>query len=596
MESLSRKYDEFGKALAPKSKAGKKIYDFFGYFSLKERLAFYVLLLIFLMSFGLLVKKLNDMITVEVPLFGGTLREGIVGIPRFSNPVLASSDVDKDVASLIYSGLMRVGSEGKLIPDLAENYSVSPDGLTYTFVLKKNLVFHDGSKLSSADVAYTINQVKNPIFKSPRGAAWSGINIETPDDLTVVFHLKSPYALFLESTTLGILPKSLWKKTNDETFPYNELNLAGVGSGPYKVVNVAKNKDSVPTVLTLTAFNSFTLAKPYIKNIKLYFYANEEARSAAYGAGYIDTLSGITAEDVGALNTGKGHIVSFYLPRIFAVFFNQNQESAFTYREVRAALDASLDKEAITRTVLHDYGNAINGTIPPGSFGYASSTNPIKDQPARIASAQALLQQNGWNKVGGVYQKKFTGDPKKKSSSTVVSLAFSISTADTPELKRTAELIRDTWNSLGAKVELKVYEIGDLNQNVIRPRNFDALFFGEIVGRNPDPFFYWHSSERADPGLNIAMYANPAVDKLVDSIRASASDSDRLDKLRKLDTAIKRDQPASFIYAPQYIYLINNRVRGVTPMSLTTPNERFSNIYTWYIDTERVWKIFTKQN
>lgn len=596
LESLSRKYDEFGKRLAPKSKTGKKIYDFLGYFSLRERAVFYVLLLIFIVSFGLLVKKANDLITVQVPIYGGTLREGIVGIPRFSNPVLAVSDVDKDVANLIYSGLMRVGPTGSLTPDLASEYKASSDGLTYTFTLRKDIKFHDGSSVTSSDVAYTVGAIKNPIFKSPRRAAWDQVTVETPDSATVVFHLKTPYALFLENTTFGILPKQLWKKTNDDTFPYSDLNLAGVGSGPYRVTHLSKNKDGVPTVLTLTAFNAFALGRPYIPTIKLHFFSNDAAQSDAYRAGSIDTLSGVSAEDVKDVLTSNSRVVPFYLPRVFAVFFNQNQVPAFTYPEVRRALDASLDKETITDTVLHEYGNAIVGPIPPGSFGYASTTAPALTAPARLASAKALLEGNGWKLVSGVYQKAIATTDKatNKKVTLTVPLSFSIATADTPELKHTAELIRDTWNKLGAKVDLKIYEVGDLNQNVIRPRNFDALFFGEIVGRNPDPYFYWDSSQRKDPGLNIAMYANPAVDKLVASIRVSASSTDRLSKLQQLNTAIAHDTPAAFIYAPQYIYLINNRVQGVTPMSLTSPDERFSNIYTWYIDTERVWKIFKK--
>jgi len=593
LESLSKRYDEFGKAMAPKSKTGKKVYDFLGYFSIKERVVFYTVLCIFVISFGLLLKSLNDRVTVAVPLYGGTLKEGVVGIPRFANPVLAATDVDRDVAALVYSGLMRVGADGTLIPDLAEKYTVSPDGLTYTFSLRKRATFHDGSAVTSEDVAYTIGAVKNPIFKSPVATAWAGVTIETPDTHTVIFHLKAPYALFLEHTTLGILPKQLWKSTNDETFPYSDLNLRGVGSGPYRVTDVRTDKDGVPTSLTLSAFKNFTLGRPYIKTVELKFYTSEESRQNAMRAHTVDAISGVAAESVARAQGSNARVVTFFLPRIFAVFFNQNQVPAFTYREVRVALDTVLSKEHTTRTVLHEYGNMINGPIPPGSFGYASSSVLEKSDAVRLAEAKALLESNSWKLVNGVYQKSFANSDKKKPATTV-SLTFSLATADTPELKRAAELIRDTWTQLGARVDLKIYEVGDLNQNIIRPRTFDALFFGEIVGRNPDPFFYWHSSERKEPGLNIAQYANPVVDTLVQNIRTSADTSVRLEKLRAFEAAVKRDVPAAFIYAPQYIYLMDNTLKGVASASLTYPHERFSNIHTWYIDTERVWKIFSK--
>lgn len=565
-----------------------------GYFSIKERVFLYLLSLIFLISFGLFLREANNLITVSIPARGGTFKEGIVGIPRFANPVLATSDVDRDIAALVYSGLMRPGHDGALIPDLAEQYAISADGLTYTFKIKKGATFHDGSKVTSADVAYTVGQIKNPIFKSPRAGAWNNVAVETPDEETVIFRLKSRYLLFLENTTLGILPKKLWKKENDDTFPYSDLNITGIGSGPYRIADIVKNKSGVPTSLTLSSFRSFTLGEPYIKQINLRFFMNDEALLAAYRSGEVEAISGIPAESVSTLSLKNAGIVPLYLPRVFGVFFNQSRVPAFTYKEVRAALDGSLDKETITREVLKEYGKNISGPIPPGSFGYrpASTTIATTTPASRLVGAKALLEQNQWKLVDGVFQKSFAGADKKKSN--LVSLTFTIATADTPELKKVAEMIRDTWTSLGAKVELKVYEVGDLNQNVIRARNFDSLFFGEIVGRNPDPYFFWHSSQRLDPGLNIAQYANPAVDKLVESLRESADNSDRLTKLHTLDETIRYDVPASFIYAPQYIYVVNNKIRGMEPLSLTTPDERFSNIHTWYIDTERVWKVFSK--
>ena len=96
--------------------------------------------------------KLNQYALVEVPKKGGILTEGVIGTPRFINPVLATSDADRDLTALIYSGLMRISNDGSLEPDLAEKYTVSPDGRRYTFTLKKDSLWHDGKPVTAESV------------------------------------------------------------------------------------------------------------------------------------------------------------------------------------------------------------------------------------------------------------------------------------------------------------------------------------------------------------------------------------------------------------------------------------------------------------
>ena len=122
-----------------------------------RRRLFVVALLLFVISSFLLIVKQSDRYLIEVPRSGGSLTEGIIGRPRFINPVIAKSDADRDMSELIYSGLLRATTEGGLVPDLASGYDVSPDGLTYTFTLRPNPLWHDGEAITSADVAFTID-------------------------------------------------------------------------------------------------------------------------------------------------------------------------------------------------------------------------------------------------------------------------------------------------------------------------------------------------------------------------------------------------------------------------------------------------------
>jgi peptide/nickel transport system substrate-binding protein len=134
--------------------------------------------------------KVNRSFLVEVPDYGGSLTEGVVGAPRFINPLLATSDTDRDLTTLIYSGLMKIDDQGKLIPDIAESYTVSDDELNYVFTIKDNVYFHDGEKLTVDDVIYTIEKAQDPELKSPREANWVGVKVERIDDKTIAFNLK----------------------------------------------------------------------------------------------------------------------------------------------------------------------------------------------------------------------------------------------------------------------------------------------------------------------------------------------------------------------------------------------------------------------
>jgi peptide/nickel transport system substrate-binding protein len=176
-----------------------------------------------------------------------------------------------------------------------------------------------------------------------------------------------------------------------------------------------------------------------------------------------------------------------------------------------------------------------------------------------------------------------------------MTLSFSISTGNVPELTAVADKLKVAWTELGAQVNVLVFEPGDLNQNVIRPRKYDALLFGEVVVRDSDVYPFWHSSERNDPGLNIALYANSSVDKLLEKARGASSRADIESAYKSFDSEIRKDLPAVFLYSPNYTYIIPSLVKAATLSSLATPQDRFLGIRKWYIETDEIWKSFIKQ-
>lgn len=546
-------------------------------FSPSERALLYGFSVILGASVFALIVMLNASVTTTIPGRGGSLVEGVVGTPRFVNPLLAVSDADRDLTSLIYSGLMRATPDNRFIKDLAADISISEDGTSYTFVLRDDARFHDGEPVTAADVAFTIAMAEHPDVKSPRRADWEGVTVEEIDSRTVRITLPRPYAPFLENATLGILPRHLWQDVPIAEFPFHELNARPIGSGPYMIRKVHTGAAGTPERYTLAAFPDFTLGRPLIDSIAFNFYPNEDEIFDAYARGKIEAIAGIAPDN--ATRLGKSpSIIRAPLPRIFGVFYNQSKASALADGSVREALSIALDRNVIIRDNLLGFGVAVEGPVLPGAL---TSPATSTDHLAQFAEAETLLDKAGWKKGDdGVRAKKGTR------------LEFAITTADTVELSGTAESVAKVWRELGADVSVKVFSTSDLSNTAIRPRDYQALLFGEVVGRSLDLFAFWHSSQRNDPGLNLALYANVKADRLLADARRENDPRLRKEEAQEFVQIVEEEYPAAFLYAPEFIYAVPQDLMGVRIGSLTTPSERFLNVYEWHRETERVWDVF----
>ena len=526
--------------------------------------------------------------SVEISTSGGTLIEGVVGTPRFINPVLAVTRADKDMSALIYAGLMRLGDGGSLVPDVAESITVSDDGLTYDVVLKQNVYFHDDTQLTAADVVFTIGHIQNPALTSPHRASFSGVTIEELGEFELNIVLTEPYAPFIENLTVGILPRHIWKDATNEEFPFSQHNSEPIGAGPYKVKRIDRNTSGIPESYVLEPHTAYHHTVPKIAELKITFFPNEALLVNAFNTKMIDSVAGLSAEsfDMLTLEDSSHEILTIPLPRTFALFFNQNKSAVLRDISARKALDAVIPRAELIDTVLKGYGRPLHSPIPEG-FGIDTTTyEPTDSSSTPLDTARDILKKGGWTFNSD--ENEWTKEVDKVS----IPLAVTISTANNPVFESTAEFLRQKWEQLGVHVTVKQFEQSDLTQGIIRPRDYEALLFGTDLGRSLDFYSFWHSSQRNDPGLNVSLYANLTTDSILTEARTNASSTVRTESFIRFSDELLTETPAIFLYSPELMYVFPTAVNGKRFTGLSEPHERFSNIEEWSVETESVWPIF----
>lgn len=546
-------------------------------FGAKEKLLALGLLVLLLTSGAILAHRVSAEYSVSVPSSGGVLREGVVGIPHFINPLLAVSDTDRDLVSLLYAGLMRIESTGTIVPSLAERYETSADGLTYTFVINADARWSDGNPVLADDVLFTISLAKNPTYRSSVRANWEGVVVEKIDERTVKFTLAKPYAPFLDNMTLGILPKHVWQNIVPAEFSLTMFNTRPIGAGPYTLRSFNQTSSGRMSSYTLEANKYYLPHEPFIKTVEFYFYGSESEMLAALRAKKIDAAGSLTAASVADLERDAFKVRHATLPRVFGVFLNQNVSKALADASVRKALELAIDKEALVREVLKGNGEIIHSPIPPKTFG-ALNPSFYEDRTYNPDKARELIAA-----------------AREKNKDLTDGVSLSLTTSGAPELVATARLLAEMWKAVGVDVTVHVFEISDFEQNVLRPRKYDAVLFGEIVGHDPDPFAFWHSSQRNDPGLNIALYTNPTVDKLLEKARTTIDPDERRKTYETFQELLAADNPALFLYSPFYLYVPSPLVHNNANTYISLSADRFADMHMWYIRTKSIWKIFAPE-
>ncbi|MEM9336501.1 MAG: ABC transporter substrate-binding protein [Patescibacteria group bacterium] len=530
--------------------------------------------------------SLNSQFISETPTSGGVLEEGVIGTPRFVNPVLAVTRADQDMTALVYSGLLEVSPEGDLVPDVAESVTVSEDGRTYNIVVRQDVRFHDGVQLTARDVAYTIALIQNPDLKSPLRGNWNGVLVEELGEYELNVVLEEAYSPFIENFTFGILPRHIWDELPIEQLPFSQHNTEPIGSGPFQISEVERNRSGLINTYTLSQFPD--LPDPArLDRVVVRFYENEADVDEALMAGEITSSANLTSGTVRTLNENDYTVTQTTLPRTFGIFFNQNRSIVTRDLDVREALNAAIDREMLIEDVLLGYGVPATGPVPNGFLRETLATSSATVSTSSLEAARAILIAAGWEEAEDSTWQTEIDDIE-------YTLSVTLRTANTPLFEATANAVADRWRELGVLVNVEQFEQADLLQAVIRPREFEALLFGTDLSRAVDLFPFWHSSQKDDPGLNIAQYANIEADAFLETARVSQDEEEVEAALQAVDELIQAEVPALFLFSPVLTYVTSNEFTLPTLSKLSRPHERFMNIENWHAKTGALWPFFNE--
>lgn len=557
-------------------------------------------ILLVLVGVGLLITLLVyvalNFTTVWVASSGGTYVEGLAGAPQFINPLLCQIyEADNDLCALVFNGLTRLDHNGVVVPDLAQRWEVSPDGLSYTFHLRRGVRWHDRQPFTSDDVIFTVKLLQDPDFPgwADWGKLWRTVTVARIDDYTLRFELPAPLAPFLDYTTFGILPSHLLQDVSASELLDHPFNLNPVGTGIYSVGEVITDTGRISHI-TLNANPYYFRQRPLIARIQFKFYPSYQAVYQAYLDEEVQGIGRVAAEN---LADAQAHpdleLFTSVLPRSSLIYLNLASEEVpfFAEPEVRQALLYAIDRQALVDQVLDGQAIVARGPVLPSSWAYTPTVLLYDYDPAQ---AITLLAEAGWEATGVSAPSSIsdTGVTTNTVGSWVKegrALSFSLLVPDDPARLAVAQEIARQWGLIGVRADVELVATGLLSER-LRPRHFQAALVEldlTLVG-DPDPYTFWHQTQIEPPGQNYAGYDNRDMSEILETARLTPDQEARKELYYEFQQLFAQDVPALFLYHPVYTYAVDRYVRGVNVGPIVRPGDRFLGVADWYVRLRRV--------
>lgn len=501
------------------------------------------------------------------PAYGDTLITASLGEPTNLIPILTTDAPSHDVASRIYNGLVRYDGDLNIVGDLASKFVVSPDNLSITFHLRRDVKWHDGHPFTAKDVMFTYKVMVDP--KTP--TAYSGDYLlvkkaEILDDYTFRVTYDKPFAPGLISWSISILPSHLLEGKDITKSP---LLRNPIGTGPYMF------KEWIPGQrIVLIANPNYFNGRPYIQRHVIRFIPDSasmfmELKNLGIDMMGLSPIQYLKQTNYEAFNREfrKYQYLSFSY-----VYLGYNlKHPFFKEKKVRQALTHAIDKREIIEGVLLGQGIEAHGPYKPDMWAY----NPnVKKYEYSKEKAIKLLSEAGFEPGSdGVLMK----DGKKFEFTILVNQGNDVRI-------RCAELIQKRLSQVGIKVKIRVLEWASLINEFIDKRNFEAVILGWTIPHDPDLFDIWHSSKQGPKELNFISFENREVDELLVKARHTFDREIRRRCYFRFQEILAEEQPYTFLFIPYANIAIHKRIKGVSPK----PAGITYNMEKWYVPYEQM--------
>jgi len=518
--------------------------------------------------------------STPMPVSGGIYTEAILGQFLRLNPFLdIYNSPDRDVDSLIFSGLVKFDSQGLPQPDLAESWGISQDGTLFNFSLREEIFWHDGAPITTEDVLFTVGllQSGNALIPEDLSQFWDEIQVNVLSEKLIQFALPEAFSPFLDYLTFGILPEHLLGGLSLDEMIDDPYNLAPVGSGPFKFGRLLIEENKIVGVV-LQANESYYEGRPFLDEIVFRYYPTEEAAWQAYQDGEVEGISSVSNGILPSVLAEPD--LSLYAarkPLLTIVFLNLQNPAVGIFQEAgfRRALLMSIDRQRIINTLYQGQAIQAHGPIMPGNWAYYDEIDQILYEPEVAKRELALL--------GITSNEDGTGLVTTEG----LDISFNLLCPDTELHRNMATRIQADWARIGIDVQINVKPYEDVIAD-LEARDYEAALVDiNLTGSpDPDPYPFWGQAQ-AQTGQNYAQWDDRAASEFLEQARISINFADRERLYRNFQVVFQNELPSLPLLYPIYNYAINVQIKGVRIGPIYENSDRFMTVNSWYILAER---------
>ncbi|HEX9021047.1 MAG TPA: ABC transporter substrate-binding protein [Nitrospirota bacterium] len=500
---------------------------------------------------------------------GGSLSYGEYGRPATLDPITSNEMISLRLTELMFNGLVGINEKQEIVPELAERWDLSPDKRSYTFYLKKGVMWHpkegeEARPFTADDVVFTYKVMMHPKTITPLKVRYEFIeSVEKLDDYTVRITLKRPILNALAKFSFKIIPKH---------GPANQLYLtrddhfvqSPIGTGPYLLKNITADREII-----FTENENYVKGRPHLDKIIAKPFADQNIMTQALMFNAIDMIVLVNSRDIPEIQGDKRFILQPYNALSYSFFGYNVRNPLLADKRVRKAFTYAVNRQEMLDSFFGGQGTIISGPFAPGSWAYNLDVQPLPFDPEK---AKALLQEAGFAPgPDGIMQ--------KAGKKLMLSLKVPIE-KESEAVKRVVLAFKNYLKNIGVDVKVEFEEWQAWKEDVFLEHDFDVIFASWVFDDSADISSLFHSGEIGSWKNNFGGYSNPEVDGLINESKLTLDHEKRRTINRRLHAILAEENPYTFLWTLTNYAAYHKKLRRVA----IHPYKFFSYADEWFME------------